>query len=398
MGPLFFVGAVIILGFIFGKFSNRLKLPGVVGYLICGLLLGHSFFNILSPSLLERLAVFNDLALSLVAFVIGSELHLSSLRKVGKQIITIIFSESLGAFLLVGLGVYLLTKELYLALIFGALAPASAPAGTAVVLQEYRARGPLTTALYAVVGLDDGLAIIIYALVSALAKLLITHQSFSLFSFMKGPLAEILGAIFLGGVLGGGLGFFAQRIRRKEDLLAVSMGTIIVCAGLSNFLHFSLILSNLTLGMVFSNFFPFTNRRLVDTINLVVLPIYIIFFVIAGAYLKITLLKSMGLLGLIYIICRSLGLMGGSYLGALISGAEKTIRKYLGLGILSQAGVAIGLAILVSREFSSLGEAGRDLSLLVINVIAATTIVFEIVGPITTKIAIFKAGEASKKE
>ncbi|MCD6539611.1 MAG: cation:proton antiporter [Candidatus Omnitrophica bacterium] len=397
MEPLFFVGIVIILGFISGKFSNRLKLPGVVGYLICGLLLGHSFFNILSPSLLEKLVVFNDLALSLVAFIIGSELQLSSLRKVGKQIITIIFSESLGAFLLVGLGAYLLTKKLYLALIFGALAPASAPAGTAVVLQEYRAKGPLTSALYAVVGLDDGLAIIIYALASALAKLLITHQSFSLFSFMKGPLIEILGAIFLGGVLGGGLGFFVQKIRRKEDLLAVSMGTIIVCAGLSNFLHFSLILSNLTLGMVFSNLFPFTNRRLVDTINLVVLPIYIIFFVIAGAYLKISLLKSMGLLGLIYIICRSLGLMGGSYLGALISGAEKVIRKYLGLGILSQAGVAIGLAILVSREFSSLGEAGQDLSLLVINVIAATTIIFEIVGPITTKVAIYKAGEAGRK-
>ena len=149
--------------------------------------------------------------------------------------------------------------------------------------------------------------------------------------------------------------------------------------------------------MVFSNLFPFTNRRLVDTINLVVLPVYIIFFVIAGAYLKISLLKSMGLLGLIYIICRSLGLMGGSYLRALISGAEKVIRKYLGLGILSQAGVAIGLAILVSREFSSLGEAGQDLSLLVINVIAATTIIFEIVGPITTKVAIYKAGEVGRK-
>ncbi len=397
MGILFFVGVIIISGFILGKFSNKLKLPGVVGYLVCGLILGHSFFNILGPSVLGRLEVFNDLALSLVAFIIGSELHYSSLKRIGRGIITIIFSESFGAFLLVGLGVYLLTKKLYLALLFGALAPASAPAGTVAVLQEYRAKGPLTTALYTVVGLDDGLAIIIYALSSALAKLVLVHQSFSFFSFIRGPFFEILGSLLLGGFLGYLLGFSIRRVKRKEELLAVSVGVIILCTGLCNFFHLSLILSNLTLGMVFSNFFLFTSRKVVDTINLVVLPIYIIFFVIAGAHLKLSLLGGMGVLGLVYIFCRAAGLMGGSFFGAILSKANRVIRNYLGLGILSQAGVAIGLAILVGREFSSLGKLGKELSLIVINVITATTIVFEVIGPITTKIAISKAGEIGKK-
>jgi len=126
------------------------------------------------------------------------------------------------------------------------------------------------------------------------------------------------------------------------------------------------------------------------------LPIYIIFFVIAGAHLQIKLLPVMGFLGLIYIICRTSGLIAGAFFGATISKQDPAIRKYLGLGILSQAGVAIGLAILVTREFGSLGKAGQDLAVLVINTIAATTIIFEIIGPIATKFAISKAGEMNK--
>ena len=171
MDILFFIGIAIILGFISGKFSNRLKFPGVVGYLFAGLILGPSIFKIFNLELLDKIGVFNDLALGVVAFIIGSEIRMSTLQKMGRGIITIIFSESFGAFLLVALGVYLLTHKLYMALIFGAMAPASAPAGTAVVLQEYKAKGPLTNALYTVVGLDDGLAIMIYAFAAALAKL-----------------------------------------------------------------------------------------------------------------------------------------------------------------------------------------------------------------------------------
>ena len=396
MDILVFVATAIIAGFVGGKISNKLKLPGVVGYLIMGLFLGPSFANLLNLEMLEKLGFFNDIALSLVAFVIGSEIRFGSLRKLGKGIVTIIFTESFGAFILVGLGVYLLTHKIYLALIFGAMAPASAPAGTAVVLQECKAKGPLTNALYAVVGLDDGLAIMIYAFAAGLAKVFMTHQHMSLAGMVTKPLVEIGGSIILGGVIGYLLGFVLRKVYNKKEILAVSIGFILLCAGLANYFHFSLILANLSLGMVFANSFLLANRRTYQSINSITLPIFIIFFVIAGAHLQISLLPAMGVLGLVYIICRTCGLMGGAYIGASIAKSPTVIRKYLGMGILSQAGVAIGLAIMVTREFSGLGSVGKDLSIMVINTIAATTIIFEILGPIATKFAITKSGEAGK--
>jgi Kef-type K+ transport system membrane component KefB len=396
MNILFFTGIAIIFGFVGGKISNRLKFPAVVGYLLAGLVLGPSIFNIFSVGLLDKMGGFNDLALGLVAFIIGSEMRLSILRKMGKGIITIILSESFGAFLLVTLGVYLLTHKLYMALIFGAMAPASAPAGTAVVLQEYRAKGPLTDALYTVVGLDDGLAIMIYAFAAALAKLFLIGGTISFFKVVEGPLFEILGAIILGGFTGIVFGYFIRKLHGKSDVLAVSLGAILVCTGLAKYFNVSVILSNLSLGMVFANLFLLANRRAHQAIQSISLPIYIIFFVIAGAHLQIKLLPALGLLGLVYIITRITGLMGGAFFGATISKQDPVIRKYLGLGILSQAGVAIGLAILVTREFNTMGKTGQDLALLVINTIAATTIVFEIIGPIATKFAISKAGEIGK--
>jgi Kef-type K+ transport system membrane component KefB len=398
MDILFFIGIAIIFGFIGGKFSNRFKFPGVVGYLLTGLILGPSVFNIFNLELLDKIGVFNDLALGVVAFIIGSEIRMSTLRKMGRGIITILLSEALTAVLLVALGVYLLTHNLYMALIFGAMAAASAPAGTAVVLQEYKAKGPLTNTLYAVVGLDDGLAIMIYAFAAALAKLLLTGGKMSFLNVVEGPLIEIFGAIVLGGLIGLLLGYSIRKLHGKNEVLAVSLGAILVCAGLSKYFHVSLILSNLGLGIVFANLFLLANRRAYQAIQSITLPIFIIFFVIAGAHLQIHLLSTMGLLGLIYIICRVLGKIGGAFFGATISKSNPAVRKYLGLGILSQAGVAIGLAILVTREFGSLGKAGEDLAVIVINTIAATTIIFEIIGPIATKFAISKAGEMNKSK
>jgi len=397
MNILFFIGLAIIFGFYIGKLVKYIKLPSVVGYLIAGLFLGSSFFNIINFATLDKMNVLSDLALGIVAFIIGSEMRIALLRKMGKGLLTIILAESFGAFLLVFLGVYLLTRNLPTSLIFGAMAPASAPAGTVAVLKELKS-GPLTSTLYAVVGLDDGLAIMIYAFAAAISKMLLMHSSISILKIVKGPIIEILGAILLGGLTGIILGYFIRKLHRKQEVLAISLGGILICIGLSNYLHFSLIMANLSMGMVFTNLFLFANRRSYDAINFITTPIFIVFFVIAGAHLQIRFLPAMGLIGLIYILCRSVGLIGGAFFGATISKMSIVIRKYLGFGILSQAGVAIGLAILVTKEFPPLGSEGQHLAVLVINTIAATTIIFEIIGPIATKFAISKAGEIGKKK
>ncbi len=356
-------------------------------------MLGPSGFKLFHLEVLDKLGVLSDVTLGVVAFIIGSEILVSELRKIGKGIFTIILSESFCAFILVTVGVYLLTRKLYIALIFGAMAPASAPAGTVAVLQEYRARGPLTNALYAVVGLDDGLAIMIYAFAAACAKMLIVGAGVSILKVISSSVIEICEAILLGCTIGFVLGYFIRKLHIEEEVLVATFGSILVCTGISKYLHVSLILSNLSLGMIFANLFLRANRRAYRAIQAITLPLYIIFFFMAGAHLQIKLLPSMGILGLIYIVLRSTGLIGGAWFGATISKAPSVIRKYLGFGILSQAGVAIGLAILVTREFQLLGRAGQNLSLLVINTIAASTIIFEIIGPIGVKFAISRAGE-----
>lgn len=393
MNLLFFIAIAIIFGFIGGKIAQRARLPGVVGYLVAGLIFGPSFLNVFHENFVEDMNVFASFALSLVAFIIGSEMKLKTLKDMGTGIGIIIFLESFGAFLLVAAGVYLLTGKLYLALVFGAMAPASAPAGTVAVLQECKAKGRLTNALYAVVGLDDGLAIMIFAVAVALSRLLLAGAGLSVASLLKGPILEIIGSIALGCIVGVVAGYVTRRISVDDAALAVYLGSILICTAVALYFNFSLILANLSLGMIHSNLYPAANRRAYRAIESITLPVYIIFFFLAGAHLQISLLPSMGFVGLVYVLCRIGGLMGGAYLGAVLSRQNQVIRNYLGLGILCQAGVAIGLSLLAAGQFRPMGEAGQNLAVAVINTIAATTIVFEIIGPIGTRIAITKAGE-----
>ncbi|MBN2121340.1 MAG: cation:proton antiporter [Candidatus Omnitrophica bacterium] len=393
-----FLGIAIMLGYIGGKISNKAKFPAVIGYILAGLLLGPSFLNIFKEGFLDKLGLVSDLTLGLVAFSIGTELRLGVIRKLGKGIVTIIFAESLGAFLIVFGLVYLVTQKLYLALLFGAMAPASAPAGTVVVLQEYRAKGPLTNALLTVVGLDDGLAILIYAFAAAIAKISISQTHISFQSAVGNPLIHILGAILLGLTLGFIAVNIAKKLTSRQELLVFTIASVFICVGISNILNFSLILSNLAFGAIIANTYLKTSRRTYGVIHEITPPLYVLFFVLAGAHLKIQLLPAMGLIGALYIAGRTAGLMGGAWLGAKITKAHENIRKYLGLGILSQAGVAIGLALLVGREFGDINSIGKEVATIVINTVAATTIFFEIIGPMTTKLAISRAGEIGKNK
>jgi len=391
-----FLGIAILLGYIGAKISNKVRFPAVVGYILAGLLLGPSFLNIFKESLLDKMGLVSDITLGLVAFCIGSELRLGVIKKLGKGIITIILAESFFAFFVVSGLIYLLTHKLYLALLFGAMAPASAPAGTIVVLQEYRAKGPLTNTLFTVVGLDDGLAILIYAFAAAFAKISIAKTHISLQSTIGAPIMHVLGAILLGTLLGMIMANIAKKLISKQELLIVTLAAVFICIGLSNMFNLSLILSNLSLGMIIANTYLKTSRKTYNVIHNITPPLYVLFFVLAGAHLQIKLLPAMGLIGILYIIGRTTGLMGGAWFGAKITRAHENIRKYLGLGILSQAGVAVGLALLVGKEFGNISPLGKEVSLIVINTIAATTIFFEIVGPLATKFAILKAGEIGK--
>jgi len=397
------LGVMVLLGHYGGKLARRCHAPSVVGYLVLGVVLGRSVLGGIDRECTESFQMIADFGLGIVAFMIGTELSRTLIRKLGAKLVVIVVAESLGAFVVVALVIWTFSNWLMPvaglamagALIFGAMAPASAPAGTVAVIQEYKAKGPMTSLLLAVVGLDDGFAIVIYAFAAAMAKMLLGKGGVTLGALVGGPFVEIVGGLLLGTVIGLLLTVAAKRTRDSGGLLTITIGAILFTTGIANACHLSLILSNLSVGAVLVNVSPRHTERAYNVLQQITHPVYVLFFVVAGAHLDLRLLAGLSVLGPIYIAARATGLIGGAFVGASISRAEPVIRRYLGFGILSQAGVAIGLALTVSHEFSApqYGELGRQLAALTINTIAATTIVFEIIGPITTKIALTAAGE-----
>ncbi|MFH1422004.1 MAG: cation:proton antiporter [Planctomycetota bacterium] len=399
---LIIIGLAAGVGLYIGKSARLIKLPSLIGYMLFGVLIGVSGFSLLDDVTLENLSFITEVAFGFVAFAIGSELSISALKRQSKGVVSIILAESFGAFLVVFIGVYVVTRDIPLSIMFAAVAPASAPAGTVAVIHEYKARGSLTKVLYAVVGFDDALAIMIYAFAAAIAKNLLIKEAGitanSWFGMVTGAVEEIVLSLLIGGGIGFIFNMLIAKLNNPGEIFILVFGAVAVGVGLSMQLHTSLILTNMVVGFVLAN------ARKEETVRRIMAPVtqfmpllFLLFFCLAGAHLNIQILPNLGLIGVVYILCRSVGLIGGSRLGAVVGGAEEKIKKYVGLGILSQAGVAIGLSLIAKQQFDALGsEHAVKIGAALITSVTATSIVFEIIGPILTKIALQKTGEIER--
>ena len=396
--PLLLLAIAGIVGLYAAMGARRLRAPQVVGYVVVGVLLG-AVFGVLKPRSVADLGIVSSAALGIIGFVIGSELQWSKIRRIGRAIFSILVFESLGALVLVMLVVWLISGDWPLALILGALASATAPAGTVDVLQEYHASGPLTTTLYAVVGLDDVMALLAFGFCMPLARNLLTAtHDFSVMSVLVEPLREIGLSVAVGigvGLLGALLGRF---LKTSAEMLVLTLSMIFACSGLCGEWRLSLILANMSMAVVLINLVPRLCGRMVTVLREFSAPIYVVFFVLVGARLNPQDLRGMGLVGIAvgaaYIACRTAGKWLGSILGAKVGRAEPVVAKYTGFGLFSQAGVAIGLALAASHEFERFGGAAAAIGHDIIAIITATTFVVQIIGPPFIKYAIVKAGEA----
>lgn len=392
----------MLIAFYMGKLMRLIKLPSLIGYMVAGVLLGPSLLNFISEDVQGSFSFITDIALSFVAVSIGLELSLTALKRQGSGIITVIFAESFMAFILVMAAVYALTRDLPLALVFGAVAPASAPAGTVAIIQEYKAKGKLTEALYAVVGFDDGLGIIIFGFASAIAQALLHSEiggTMNMGLVLLEPLKEVFFSVVIGISMGYVFGLLAKMLREKVDVLILLVAQVFIIAGLCLVLGLSEILTNMIFGIIIVNT---QSSKLLHSLKSqleMLMPLmFVLFFTLAGANLHLDALPSLGLIGAVYVLGRSTGLMSGAYIGSVLGKMESNIRKYLGMGILSQAGVAIGLSLIVKQEFTGISEHGSSIGVMVITTVTATSIFFEIIGPILTKIGLTKAGEIRPSE
>ena len=393
MDILFTIGFILILGFAGGRLFEKFGIPQVVGYIVVGVVIGDSLLGFLPVKMLDDLSPITSMALAFIGFMIGGELKFSLFRKFGKQFFTILLFEGLLAMLLVSTLTIMLTKNVALGILLGALSSATAPAATVDVLWEYHSKGPLTSTIMAIVALDDGLALFLYGFAFAFANVLISNQGLSIKIMLVQPLIEIFGSLALGVAIGFVMDRISHRIKSRDDRLVINIASILLASGIAIHFELSLILTNMAVGLTLSNLHPDRNVSNFEIVKAFVPPIYIIFFLFVGARLQLGLLPSMGVLGALYVVGRTVGKWVGSYLGAAVSGAPATVRKYLGFALFSQAGVAIGLALDVYQHFGKFGPAGEQMGHSVVNIIAATTLLVQIIGPPSVKFSITKAGE-----
>ncbi len=393
---LLLLGLVVVLGVFGGRLFQWLKIPQVVGYIMVGLAIGPSVFDILHPDFVEQLAPLTSVALGLIGFTIGGELRKEVFAKYGKSVFAILFAEGLLAFAFVAVITTLVSGNLALGLILGALASATAPAAISNVLWEYKAKGVLTTTIIAIIALDDALALTIYGFCASFAKALISGGGFSLLPSIGHPLLEIAKTILLGFAAGVALHYVLKRTRAPEPALAFSVGTILFITGAAHFLKLEIILPNMVAGVVYANLSPARSKSTFADIARFTPPIYVLFFVLVGARVQLRLLPQLGLIGILYVAGMTTGKFIGARIGAVLGGAADVVRKYLGFCLFAQAGVAVGLSISAYHSFGALGPEGEYIAVTVVTVIAAATILVEIIGPPLVKVGIKKAGEIGR--
>ncbi len=401
--PLLAIGLLLLCGYLGGRLANRIKFPRISGYIVAGLLLSSSVTGIIPLDLVEdNLFIIIDIALSIIAYAIGGSLSVSKLKRLGKSILWINFTQAFGALILsftlvlvlspfiIGskiAGVDLLTGYLPLSLIIGAISVATAPAAILAIVHEYGAKGPLTTTLLGIVALDDATAIIMYAFAATAVSVLTGVNSASPLAMVGEPIAEILGALLIGVIFGFILVRTVPWIKQRESLLVVILGTIFLCTGISMELGLSPLLTNMTVGFFTVNMDKHSHD-LFDTLENIEEPIFALFFTVAGAHFDLKVLKLAGLISLVIVFGRFLGKLLGTRLGANLSHAPTVVKKYLGLSLLPKAGVTIGLAFMARPLF-------KDAFLydIMINAVLGSVIINELIAPPLVKYAPLKAGE-----
>lgn len=386
MDILFKLSIVIFIGIIGGRLANYFKLPNVSGYIIGGLLIGPSFINLIKSGEAANFNVVNEIALAAIAFSIGSEFLLKDIIETGWEVLVITVAEVLGAVGLVFIVTYFIFNQSFeFSLVIASMSAATAPAGILMVIRELKAQGPLVRTILSVAAIDDALGIMVFGVSLSIAKLVSGVGNFSIFQIIFAPLFEIVASLILGGLLGFGLSYLAPKTRGRDELLSLILGFILIGSGAANFIGGSPLLTCMMIGAMVINLMQ-NSKRVFNLITEFTPPIYLLFFTLAGASLDISVLSKVGLLGIGYILARAGGKIIGATIGAKYVEAEEKVTKYIGMSLLTQGGISIGLSMIVARELPQFSEE-------IITVILFSVLIYEIAGPILAKLAIQKAGE-----
>ena len=408
------IGIAMTAGLLLSRLVKKLKLPAVTGYLIAGILIGPyclgqlgslidiPWLGYIDKEAVEGASILSKIALGFIAFAIGDEFRLSSLKKIGKQATVIGIFQALVATVLVDavlIGLYFVLPEgtisIPAALVLGAVATATAPAATLMVVRQYKAKGRLTDILLPVVAIDDAVGLVVFAVSFGIAQSIQNGAGLSVISVLVEPLVEVVLSLALGVVLGVLFSLAEKYFKSNSKRLTLSITFVIMAVALSLYethlfgihIKFSSLLVCMMLGTVFCNMCDFSDEIMGKTDKWTA-PLFVLFFVLSGAELEFGVFSNVMviLVGVVYILTRAAGKMLGAAISAKATKCESNIVKYLGITLLPQAGVALGMSLIAAE---SLGEVGA----MVRNITLFAVLVYELVGPMLTKIALIKSGD-----
>jgi Kef-type K+ transport system membrane component KefB len=391
MNELSSLGLILLVALLAGHLVKFLRLPEVVGYLVVGVIVGPSVMGWVSQENLTTLSVFSQVALGLILFSVGSIFDLQRVQTVGLRVLRVTLAESLLAAILVSGAMLALGQSWQVSLLLGSIAMATAPASTLMVIRECNASGPLTETVLGVIGVNNILCLTGFAVVAAVIDLSSnlggSREIFNTVYRSLYPLLwQLIGSVALGFLVGLLLASWATRVNEHGELLILVTGCVLLCVGVALLLELSTLLASLAVGATMVNLSA-DSRRLFHAVSSSDPPFYAIFFVIAGSDLNLGLLKTMGILGIVYVLARITGKFIGAKFAARREGLEDVVQRLLGFSLIAQAGLALGLVVTINRRYPELAPA-------VATVVLAAVAISELVGPIAIRLAIVHSGEA----
>lgn len=377
------LGVLFLLGLATDSLGSRTPLPRATLLILFGFLISPSVLNLLPDITKTWFPLVANMALIMVGFLLGEKLTLSFFRRFGRVVIWVSFSEVFITALIVFTGMALIGIKLEVALLLAGISTATDPAATADVVHENKAIGPFTQTLLGVVAIDDGWGIMVFSIMFALAQSIAGHSEAWEIILHSGW--EIGGAVLIGVGLGIPVAYLTGRVKPGEPTLAEALGIVFLCGGISIWLDVSFLLASMTLGMVVANLAKH-HKRPFHEIEHIEWPFMILFFILAGASLDFEALLHAGVIGTSYVILRIAGRLIGGWAGGAFSHTDPKIRRWMGLALMPQAGVALGMALIASQQMPHLNN-------IIFPVVIGATIIFEIIGPVFTRFALSQAGE-----
>lgn len=381
------LGMLLLAGFLADAVGRRTMLPRVTLLVVFGFLIGPAGFGFLSPQDGKWYAIVTDMALVMIGFLLGEKLTLATFRLFGRLVLWFSIAEVLVTAMAVFAGLTLVGTPVEAALFLAGIATSTDPAATTDVILETRSDGRFTATLTGIVAVDDAWGLIVFSFLFTLAQLIGGQDH--LLSLLLSGVWEIGGAFIVGMALGVPMAFLTGRVRAGEPTLVEALGIVFLCGGIALWLHVSFLLAAMVLGCVVANLAKHHTRPF-HAIENIEWPFMILFFVLAGASLHLGMLLKIGLIGATFVIFRVAGRYVGAWLGGRMSGAEPSFQRWMGMALLPQAGVALGMALLAAQKRPELAE-------MILTVVVASTVLFEVIGPVLTRIALARMGETGNR-